>query len=1010
MTLRGLCQYYLHCLSIDNSGVVEALVRGNTLNYAEIETVNFTNIDYNPQINQLLSKAQSNDIVYFGYPVIVYQNKVAPIFLYQINVENNKIDIQETVPSINQGVIRILSQNDQDSHTFELLALEKEIGFDAENPESNLKEIIRRLVAARTNWPWIEDINPDILNTNIQIMDIQKPGIYNKAIIILSANSPYVKGLINELNALSGKSENEYRDTALYQWIHNDTFVNSQATEIEPIAVLPLNAEQKQAVKTALTEQLTIVTGPPGTGKSQVVINALINSAWWGKTVLFASKNNKAVDVVEERVNNLCDRPVLLRIGANANAEKLKKIVQDLLSVSVSKADIEEYNSAFAEYKEKLALRKELENRKDRIINARNKLDDLEQGIEQYRQETVGLWNSSVYAQLPLFKKDIDVFVTAFLRVQKSRQPFFVRLFWIFFRKFREREFLFSAEILNRVLVSLNLNTVSMSYSDSQCTNIENCITAAKMRIEALEAVETYTKALKLTEQSETLEEIDKKIYDIRESLTKCAGNVWRLWMLTQASPVEQSDRAQLQNYLTALKLNMNNNVFSQQLTVIMNNLSHVAAKYIPCWAVTALSVKGRIPLSSGLFDLLIIDEASQCDIASVIPLLFRAKRAVIIGDPNQLSHITNISKSQDTSLLFKHHIPPDYFRYSYSVTSLYGLAESIAKPENIIKLRDHHRSHSDIINYSNKEFYENKLRVATRYDRLFVPAGINPGLYWIAVTGKTEQPKNRSAINYAEAHKVIDELSRLILQDNYHGSVGVVTPFRAQADYIRDRIARNTELQSVLQSRNNFLVDTVHKFQGDERDVLFFSPVVAEGISKGAINFLCNTGNLFNVAITRARAVLFVVGDNNYCSHCGVRYMENFVVYVNSLPKTPLNPKAQLPTGSIYPSVSNPEEVSDWEKQLYSALYKKGITVVPQYSVEQYRLDFALFDGQRQLDIEVDGEMYHKDWTGELCYRDQIRNHRLYEMNWDVMRFWVYQIRDDIDWCVEQVHKWMKR
>jgi hypothetical protein len=382
MVLRDLCQYYLHCLSIDNSDAVETFARGNTLGYAEIETVDFQNIVYTPQINQLLSKAQSNNIVYFGYPVIVHQNKVAPLFLYQANNKNGNLDIQDTVPGINQGIIRIFSENDQDSHAYELLALEKEIGLDVENPEASLKEIVQRLVLARPNWPWIEEINPDILNTNLQIMNIQKPGIYNKAIIILSANSPYVKGLINELNVLSGKGESEYRCTALYQWIHNDTFVDLQAAEIEPIAVLPLNTEQEQAVKSALTEQLTIVTGPPGTGKSQVVTNALINSAWWGKTVLFASKNNKAVDVVEERVNSLGERPVLLRVGANANAGKLTKIVQDLLSVSVSKADIDGYNSASAEYKEKLELTKQLESQKKQIVNARNKLDALERSIE----------------------------------------------------------------------------------------------------------------------------------------------------------------------------------------------------------------------------------------------------------------------------------------------------------------------------------------------------------------------------------------------------------------------------------------------------------------------------------------------------------------------------------------------------------------------------------------------------------------------------------------------------
>ena len=95
-------------------------------------------------------------------------------------------------------------------------------------------------------------------------------------------------------------------------------------------------------------------------------------------------------------------------------------------------------------------------------------------------------------------------------------------------------------------------------------------------------------------------------------------------------------------------------------------------------------------------------------------------------------------------------------------------------------------------------------------------------------------------------------------------------------------------------------------------------------------------------------------------------------------------------------------------QKILYTKLYDAGIRTVPQYSADRYSLDLAILlpDG-RKLDIEVDGEMYHRSWSGELCYRDQLRNQRLFELGWDVMRFWVFQIRDDMDWCVQRVQEW---
>ena len=69
-----------------------------------------------------------------------------------------------------------------------------------------------------------------------------------------------------------------------------------------------------------------------------------------------------------------------------------------------------------------------------------------------------------------------------------------------------------------------------------------------------------------------------------------------------------------------------------------------------------------------------------------------------------------------------------------------------------------------------------------------------------------------------------------------------------------------------------------------------------------------------------------------------------------------------------------------------------------------------GMFSGDAMLDIEVDGERYHRSWDGEICRRDQIRNQRLYELGWDVMRFWVYQIRDDLDVCVSRVKRWSER
>jgi very-short-patch-repair endonuclease len=140
------------------------------------------------------------------------------------------------------------------------------------------------------------------------------------------------------------------------------------------------------------------------------------------------------------------------------------------------------------------------------------------------------------------------------------------------------------------------------------------------------------------------------------------------------------------------------------------------------------------------------------------------------------------------------------------------------------------------------------------------------------------------------------------------------------------------------------------------------------------------------------------------------VKHLAAFANYVFALarraPRQEEEVKAQ-DCGPEYPAVADPEKVSEWERILYRAMYQCGIRSIPQYPVEKYLLDFALFAGERRLNVEVDGEKYHRNWDGELCRRDQIRNQRLIELGWDVIRFWVYQVRDDLDACVERVRRW---
>jgi len=557
----------------------------------------------------------------------------------------------------------------------------------------------------------------------------------------------------------------------------------------------------------------------------------------------------------------------------------------------------------------------------------------------------------------------------------------------------------------------LNVKISDSELEESSVEEYLRIINQFRENMKSAKEVINYFNSLKVLQKQKTLFDLAYAAKIIENEIADNSQELWEDWLRLLPSRLTREDRKLLGDYAALLSLivssNQNNSTLDRKIYAKYYELQSKAVNLLSSWAVTSLSVKNKVPFQPGFFDLVIIDEASQCDIASALPLLYRAKRTVIIGDNKQLTHISSINHEQDMRLLERYDLQEHFLNWSYVGNSLFGLAQTVCSSEDIVVLKDHHRSHADIINFSNREFYGGDLRIATKYEKL-KPISKDSAIRWVNVLGNVETPTSGGSINQTEAVAVVNELKRLI-EMGYEGTIGVVSPFRAQADRINDIVTRDTELSGKLITRD-FLVNTVHQFQGDERDIMIFSPVISKGMSKGSHHFLSRTGNLFNVAITRARSALIVVGNRNECSSCGIKYMERFVEYLSEI-ENRSEPKKEvdIDLGPSYPKIPS-VYVSDWEKELYENLYRNNIKTVPQYQVEQYLLDLALFHNGRKLDIEIDGEKYHRNWDGDLCKRDQLRNKRLLELGWDVMRFWVYEVRDDSSGCLARIQKWMEK
>lgn len=1028
--LSRLARYYLTCLGQDDAGIaVFASNRNDDPDYRELEVLptddmGFWSSDPAREILGRIRQDKSRLAMYFGYPTMLGNIRsrngwegfmVEPVFLFPVQLdERMQPTLELGFPVINQKAFRRYVNVQGSEIMEELVQLERELGLADPECRPDLDELVQRLKTIRPEWPWLEEIEPSALITEPPLSRLNEPGIYNRAVLLLGERSPFTQGLEAELTLLARLKIDATDGTALGSWLKGE-MPRVNVEDVPLLEVLPMNIEQRESVRSALFKPLTIITGPPGTGKSQVVTNLLINAAWRGQKVLFASKNNKAVDVVESRINELGPRPILLRLGANQYQGRLAEYLVALLSARSTPDDGKTYNECLQRHESLVHQDKVLEAESQALINLRNQVDATEQEVEELRK----LFPPDDFACLRGLNLDdsqnaLEMFLFRLEQSELHRQPWLVRLFWFLLAKGRFEQL---RQSIATNLASVPLLGMKMPADPPDHHNMARWRQFAEGLIDRRKRaapVQQYFALLDELQGKRSFEAISAEHVRLTAEMAENANALWNSWLRLQPERLLSTDRGMLSRYGSLLKMVIDSGSEGQMAASVYREYYSLFPKVshlLPCWAVTALSAKGRIPFEPGYFDLVVFDEASQCDIASALPLLYRAKRAVIIGDPKQLSHISGMVRGQDNQLMEKFNLIKNYVHWGYSFNSLFDLAVGVVDSHDVVSLRDHHRCHADIINFSNRQFYEDSLRVATRYQNLRRPYPKAPGIIWQDVQGMTVRPASGGALNEPEARAVVDLLQSLILEQGYSGSVGVVSPFRAQANLIRQLVTQNISLNDQLME-HDFLVDTVHKFQGDERDVMVFSPVVASNAPKGSLGFLANNGNLFNVAITRARAQLWVVGDRAACAQCGVSYLEKFARYAAELEhQTGVREATGMAMlGPDYPSVANPSLVSEWEKVLYRALFAAGIRTLPQYQVEKYLLDFALFDGDRRLDIEVDGERYHRNWTGELCRRDQLRNQRMFELGWDVMRFWVYEIRDDLEGCILKVRAWLEQ
>ncbi len=805
----------------------------------------------------------------------------------------------------------------------------------------------------------------------------QAGDIHNSGVVMkVSAGRHTTHNLIADLKKIAGDPNMLAEGPAAVLLGQASPDVLPPLTHHPTIADSSLN--QDKVIHSAMENAFTVVTGPPGTGKSQVLVNVVAAAVARRNTVLIASKNHRAVDVVVDRLRLASPQCVAVRARLASERAKVAADIERTLeqvSPKVAAADGEE---TWARVEESLRpLRAEL--------HEWTKLKADRADREAARE--------AILAALPPgARTDVDLPRLAAARAEACRalDAFSARLGWFARRRRHQGRLARAHQALARLADLLGAADdikaclAPVEGKPRRTRTPRNIFRTFEQRVDALEAAARHRLRIhEIDARLRTLphkHQFDDRLHEHNRARQEAGlGILEARWnAVRRGNPAARQKALALVASLKTMVSHARESKAHQDAR--RNALRAVpgALPALPVWAVTNLSVRTNLPLERGLFDLVIIDEASQCDVASALPVLVRGKRALIVGDDNQLLHIASLGDVRERLLAQKSGLTDDQAdEFSHIHTSCFALARSRV-PAGPILLDLHFRSHAAIIGFSSRQFYAGNLELCSPATP---PKTLQP-FEWIHTDGRSERGgvNGRSRLNREEAEEVIEAIKRDLqtYRDN-DCSVGVVTPFAAQAELIRELLRERFGPDPVFTGSKKLVAATAHRFQGDERDVMYFSPVIDRHLREPEVRFAANR-NLVNVALTRARKRLVIVGDIKACrAHDNA--LSELARYARRLEKSGFHGPLEL--------------------ALHDRLRDEGIAVRKDVEVGPHRLGLAVEHGGVRLDIEYDGAAFGPG-KDELAERDR----DVEGAGWTVLRFSPRELSRDLEPCLERIRE----
>ena len=341
-------------------------------------------------------------------------------------------------------------------------------------------------------------------------------GLYNRAALFATNRPSYTASLIYDLEEMLQTDPATWMSTALAAMFGAP---GTPGKEEEYIEVVQLNEEQRQAVRKAISSPLTAVTGPPGTGKSQVVVSMIADAYMRGTRVLFTSKNHKAVDVVEARVDELTANPMMVRTGGGANGRNFRhELAQSLVSMLAfepTQHERREYVALKAQFdtlrREETALwneMREIREANSRLLPLREHQTSFEQDYEpreweELRRVQVCLDADRLRTALNLAEKHVAGGSTLYSRFSlwRSKSKDQKRIFGIASNAFRQ------CPVLKRPANNLSFNA------------LRTWLIRALVVSDAVDAVVKYRNGLDALGELRSRDEVARQLRRVRAGL-----------------------------------------------------------------------------------------------------------------------------------------------------------------------------------------------------------------------------------------------------------------------------------------------------------------------------------------------------------------------------------------------------------------------------------------------------------------------------------------------------------